>query len=64
MPAVKAIIDGIIDHSTYEDIDEEMIFLLSKITHNREFLPQAFFSKYEISRLNYTYHGALDNMNL
>lgn len=64
MPVVKSIIDGIVDNSSESDIAEEMVFLLAKITHNREFLPQAFFSKFEISRLNFTYHGGLDQMNL
>lgn len=41
-----------------------MVFLLGRFTHDREFLPNAYFSKFEINRLNFTYHGALDLMTL
>ena len=64
MPVIKSIIDGIVDNSGEAELSEEMVFMLGIITHNREFMPSGFFSKFEISRLNFTYHGALDGMNL
>lgn len=60
MAMVKNIIDKVVDNSSEEDVSEEMIFFLGKVTTNREFIPNAYFSKFEIARLNFTYHGALD----
>jgi hypothetical protein len=52
--------DSIVDNTNEEDLAEEMVFLLGKFTHNREFLPSNYINKFELNRLNFTYHGALE----
>jgi hypothetical protein len=36
---------------------------MSKLTHNRSFIMKGYLSKFEISRLNFAYHGGLHDMN-
>jgi len=54
---VKKIFDCIVDNSN--ELDENIVYFLAMISHDYEFLPDNYFIKFEISRLNFNYLGSL-----
>ena len=41
-----------------------MVRYMGLLTHDRIFIPPGLLTKFEVNRLNLTYHGALDKMNM
>ncbi|CAK72920.1 unnamed protein product (macronuclear) [Paramecium tetraurelia] len=59
---LKKVFDGVTDNANETDFTENMLIYLNSITCEYAYLMDSQHLKFEINRLNFTYHGSLKNM--
>lgn len=59
---LKKLFDGITDNANETDFTDNMLIYLNSITCEYAYLLDSQHLKFELNRLNFTYHGSLRNM--
>ncbi|CAD8080771.1 unnamed protein product [Paramecium sonneborni] len=59
---LKKLFDGVTDNANESDFTENMMIYLNSITCEYAYLLDSQHLRFEINRLNFTYHGSLKNM--
>ncbi|CAD8061421.1 unnamed protein product [Paramecium primaurelia] len=59
---LKKLFDGVTDNANETDFTENMLIYLNSITCEYAYLLDSQHLRFEINRLNFTYHGSLKNM--